>query len=248
MEMQYFLGKYYCVFRSTETLKDELIHGDMDIYKAEDGTCDVTLHIHVQSNSSTKRYVGKFFVNDYYDMCYVILCGNTWQEICMMIAPRFKASSHENKFLVPLVLTTSAGPTKRPTVHRMLISRKKLQGQVLELAKSQLFLNNDTIEISEESLVSLEKELQEKLELYPGNEVYIMAAKFCQIIRNLGTKETILRIEETDLLDVSRNGGSKASRSLATALIRNYSKGMYHNKISNAGPGIFNVLLDSENE
>lgn len=244
-ELQSYLGKYYCVFRSTETVKDEFIFCDMDIFLSEDRTCDVKLELHVHDIGTTKDYYGKFFINDYYDVCYIILCGSKWREICMMIAPRFKPSAHSNKFFTPLVLTTSAGTTKRPTVHRMLISRKQLKGDALEFAKSQLMLNSNIIEFSETRLDALEAEIRRRLEADPDDEIYTMAQKFCNIIRNTGNKETVIRIEEAQLFDLEANGGTPESRAIATAMLRNYSNGVYHNKISKSGPAIFNTILDT---
>lgn len=244
-DLQSYLGKYFCVFRSTETVKDEFIFCNMDISLSEDHTCDVVLELYVHDTGTTKNYYGKFFVNDYYDVCYIILCDSKWQEVCMMIAPRFKPTAHNNKFFTPLVLTTSAGTTKRPTVHRMLISRRPLKGDALELAKSQLMLNSDIIEFSEARLSALETEIRRRLEVNPDDEIYAMAQKFCNIIRNTGSKETVIRIEEAQLLDLEANGGTPKSRAIATALVRNYSNGVYHNKISRAGPAIFNTILDT---
>lgn len=247
-EFKSYLGKYHCVFKSTETTVNELIHCDMNIYKADDGTCDVTLCLHISEKDLTKRYTGKFFINDYFDVCYIILCGNTWQEVCMMIAPRFKAVLDENKFFTPLVLTTSAGKNKRPTVHRMLISRKKLQGKSLELAASQLLLNNDYLVFKEAQLEKLETEIQQQLLREPESELLKVADRFCAIIRERGSKEAVIRIEESDLLDIAYNGGTKETRAMATAFVRKYTDGVYHNKISKAGPSIFNTILDADIE
>lgn len=216
----------------------------MSIFEAEDGTCNVSLELPVVEANECKRYSGKFFINHHFDTCYAIMCDSRWQEVSMLIAPWFKASIHRNKLLTPLVLTTSAGENKRPTVHRMLISRDELKGEVFELAKSQLLLNTDSIQITEEQLSALENLIMEKLKSDPKSEYYSLAKKFCEIIKTEGTRETVIRIEEARLFDIESYCEDRFIRSKATALVRLFSEGVYHNKIGKSGPKLINALID----
>lgn len=243
-----YLGNYYCVFRSTETSKDKLIHCQMELLKAHDGSCDVVLKLPIKERNKTKEYRGKFFINTYFDTCYIILCGKKFQEISMMIAPLFKGTTLQNKFITPLVLTTSAGTHKRPTAHRMLISRKELQGEMLELAKSQLMLNTDSIRITKSQLEALCNAIDSRLKEDPKSKHYLLARKFCKIIEDEGQCETVFYLEEARLQDLQSNCSDEKTRSKATALIRLYSENVFHNKIGTTGPKIFSTFIGTDDE
>lgn len=247
-EIKQYLGEYHCVFKSTETKNDEFIRCIMVLSEAPDGTCNVSLELPVTKQNQIKRYSGKFFINHHFDTCYIILCDSRWQEVCMLIAPWFKPTIRQNKFLTPLVLTTSAGENKRPTVHRMLISRDELKGEIFELAKSQLLLNTDSIQITEKHLLDLRKMIEIKLQNDPKSEYYLLVKKFCEIIETEGIRETVIRIEEARLLDIEANCYNQVIRSKATALVRSYSEGVYHNKIGKSGPQLINTLIGLNDE
>lgn len=166
----------------------------------------------------------------------------------MLIMPWFKPTSSDNQYMMALVLTTSAGTNKRPTAHRMLISRKELRGQALELATSQLQLNTDSIYIKEEQLNCLEANLkqQQQQQQHPDSKHLDLALKFCQIIRQEGERFTMYRIDESRLFEVESICKDVQQRALATALIRTYSDGFYHNKIGKSGQEIFKSILEWE--
>lgn len=247
-EIKQHLGEYHCVFKSTETKCDAFIRSKMILSAAKDGSCNVTLELPVIEQNYIKHYTGKFFINHHFDTCYIILCDNRWQEVCMLIAPWFKPTIRQNKFLTPLVLTTSAGENKRPTVHRMLISREILEGELFELAKTQLLLNTDSIQITATKLAELKNVIEAELQSNPDSEYYRLAKKFCTIIEEEGTRETVIRIEEARLFDIEANCKSQILRSKATALVRQYSEGVYHNKIGKSGPKLINSLMHSDDE
>lgn len=247
-EIKQHLGEYHCVFKSTETKCDAFVRSKMVLSAAKDGSCNVTLELPVIEQNYTKYYTGKFFINHHFDTCYIILCDNRWQEVCMLIAPWFKPTIRQNRFLTPLVLTTSAGENKRPTVHRMLISREYLEGELLELAKTQLLLNTDSIQITATKLAELKNIINAELHRNPDSEYYQLAQKFCTIIEEEGVRETVIRIEEARLFDIEANCKSQVLRSKATALVRQYSEGVYHNKIGKSGPKLINSLMHSDDE
>ena len=244
--LNFHLGNYFCIFHSTESSSQEIQHGILELGKQGNGQCSAKFLLLNQDNLPIKRYSGLFFINTYFDTSYCILCGDNWQEINMLIMPLFKPTLNENKYMMALVLTTSAGKNKRPTAHRMLISRKNLQGQALRLATSQLQLNTDSIFIKEEQLDALEVALREQHQQSPDSMHLDLALKFCQIIRQEGERFTMYRIDESRLLEVESICKDAQQRALATALIRTYADGHYHNKIGKSGQDIFESILEWE--
>ena len=244
--LKFHLGKYFCIFHSTESSSQKIQRGILELNKQSNGQCSAEFLLLKPDNTPIKQYSGLFFINTYFDTCYCILCGNSWQEINMLIMPWFKPTSSDNQYMMALVLTTSAGTNKRPTAHRMLISRKELRGQALELATSQLQLNTDSIYIKEDQLNCLETAVKEQQQQHPDSKHLDLALKFCQIIRQEGERFTMYRIDESRLLEVESICKDVQQRALATALIRTYSDGFYHNKIGKSGQEIFKSILEWE--
>ena len=74
----------------------------------------------------------------------------------MLTASHFNSTIHPNLLNVAIALTTSSGIEKRPTMHRILISRKRIRNkETLELIQAQLCLNTDQICISKTALDAL---------------------------------------------------------------------------------------------
>ena len=76
----------------------------------------------------------------------------------MLTASHFNATLRQNQFNMTLALTTSAGVQKRPTVHRLFLSRKPIPKKDRQLIQAQLMMNTDSICISEKALLDLENE------------------------------------------------------------------------------------------
>ena len=238
-----YLGEYHFVFRSTVREEDKLIRGLLYISSSNDGSCSANMDIYGENEEIIKKYSGIFFVNTYYDTCYFILCGTNRQEVCMLIAPRFKVTVARNDLIMPLVLTTSAGPTKRPTVHRMIISRQKLYGEYLDLAISQLYLNTDMVYLTQSQLDALKIAIDNRLSEEPSAKHYLLAKKYCEDIEVKSEKEYVYKIEELEFLDRLEACKDSEIRGLATAIIRKNSVGEYHNKIGKSGQKIMNTIL-----
>lgn len=242
-DLRPYLGEYHFVFHSTVREEDKLIHGKLFISSANDGSCCADMEIIGDTGKVIKRYSGAFFINTYYDTCYFILCGTKMQEVCMLIAPRFKGTLAQNHLIMPLVLTTSAGVTKRPTVHRMIISRTKLHGEPLDLALSQLYLNTDMLYISQSQLDELKSVIDRRLEEDSDCKHYLLAKKYCEEIEANGEREYVYKIEESNFLDLIKTCKSSEIRGLATAVVRRNSMGEYHNKIGKSSQSIVNTIL-----
>ena len=163
-----------------------------------------------------------------------------------MISTHFNCTIHKNLFNVALVLTTSSGTQKRPTVHRMLISRNKMIGENLRLVLAQLRLNNDMVCLSEDSIKRIKKDIQSKLYKVKSNKVkqkYTAVLDCINLIETHGKKETYYRMDEAALYDTQMVSSSKLLRSYAISLLRSYSETPYYNKINDTVNSICSDII-----
>ena len=240
-----YLGTYYCLFYSTDSTKKKPIHGVLEISFDENynSQCVASLRL-MEGNKVIKRYNGPIIINIHYRSWYCILVGEEKQEICMMISSHFNSTIHKNLLNVALVLTTSAGIQKRPTMHRMLISRNKLSGERLKLALSQLRLNTDTIVISEDALNKLKKDVTKKLDKLTNKSSiskYKILLESIDVIQNLGKKEIYYKIDESILYDSNLIIADEKMRSYVVSSIRSYTDNEYYNKVSQT---VHNICTD----
>lgn len=248
-EFDAYLGTYHGIFRSTNSREDRLNRTILELFTREDGTCGATLVILDDGGVSIKRYEGIYFVNTHFQVGYFLLSGLRLQEVSMMIAPHFvpTVETIKNKYIVAQALTSSSGSSKHRTVaHRMLLSRKRLTDRQAELARSQLLLNTDMIQIRLEQLQALEDEAKRQLEQEPTSGFYQSVLQACGIIRRGSQEITLLQIEESKIFDAKSLGRNDTSRALVTAMLRNYAEGFYHNKVSETVRETFEAIIDSE--
>lgn len=249
-EFKAHLGKYHCVFRSTDSSKDHINRAILEIFEeTENHSCGAKIDILDDQGKSIKHYTGKFFINTHFQTCYFLLRGQVWEEVSMMIAPYFAptVTGVENKFIIAQVLTSSAGKRKHRTVaHRMLISRKRLSDLQVDLACSQLRLNTDMIYIEPGQLNILQHKAEDELANSQEVELYQAVINACEMIRKFGREVSLLCIEESKIYDAKNLDPNANCRALVTALIRNYSDGVFHNKISETVLELFEAIVDYE--
>lgn len=240
-----YLGDYQCLFHSTDSASNYTNRGKLSLTGTK-RSCSAHLELYNEAGACIKRYQGVFFLNSHFETCNILLCGGTFHEICMIIAPMAKPSIDINQFIFGLALTSAAGANKRPTAHRILFYRKTLSPEIESLIKSQLLLNTDMISLTAEQLTELRKYASSKAQERHGRaNYYKLVERFCDIIERRGQKKTVYTIEESLLFDIKENG-SLLERSQATAVIRTHALGEYYNKIGKAGQTLLLQLLEWE--
>ncbi len=234
-EFKSYLGDYHCVFFSTDSSVKKYVRALMNIYvDNQNSNCNVKLTIY-EGNDEIKWYSGIFMINNYYNMWYCILIGDNKQEVCMLASAHSNHSIHNNFLNIALVITTSAGFQKRPTMHRMLLSRKKITGQKLSLLLSQLKLNNDTITISENKLRQLEQDVKKHIETCTTESTkakYEALYAGIQLIYKLGKKETYYTIDESIIYDSKQLSQDTKTRGFIVSTMRQSTDNDYYNKVS----------------
>lgn len=255
-EVVFYEGDYYCYFHSTDSDAHKIVEGKMSILPFQTSNiCEAKFAIY-ENETAIKEYTGQFFLNTLYDMIYCILICEDKQETCFLISNHFNASTRKrNLFNIALVLTTSAGKVKSPTMHRMLISRKKLNEGTLELLLSQLKLNTDTIYISESKLNEMEAYYKNKEANSIDEEckqVYKYVLKTIHYIKSSNKKETYYSIDEATIYNTNeiipiRN--NKYIKSIVISELRKNTEIEFNNKINERVADIcFNVIDSQKNE
>ena len=231
----YYHGKYYCIFHSTDSSDPKCIYGEMEIENCNESNQTITKFKILENDEVIKEYEGVFVFNTHYNMWYSILVGKQKQEICMIAAQHFNSTLRNNQLNVALVITTSAGMQKRPTMHRMVISRNKIGVKQKELLLSQLKLNDDTIFISESRLTLLESNIIKDLNNTTDTlekQHYNAILKCIEEIRKMPC-ESYYKIDEAIIYDSTIISTDKRIRAYALCKIREHTENKYYNKLSN---------------
>lgn len=152
-EFKGYKGEYYCYFFPTISSEHKMLTGklcfsDDNIH----GNCraDFELNTNLKKPDGSnvfKHYTGTLIVSVPQNSCYCILSNSDYGEICMLNFHHryFIADDQELRCRLAAVITTSAGESRRPTTHRMLISRTMLTAEEQSILSSQLLLNSADI-------------------------------------------------------------------------------------------------------
>lgn len=235
-EFDSYLGKYHCYFHSTNSRDPKLVQGILVINgnKKSITKCVAELDIY-EDGKVIKSYKGQFMLNMHYRMSYCVLIGNDKQEVCMLISNHFNITKGENLLNVALVLTTSAGSQKRPTMHRMLFTRKELSTTEKKQVQSILKLNTDSIIISEKGLDELKKKTEQditRVKLEKSKLKYKKILECIEYIKKQSKPELYYRIDEAIIYDSDTFTEDLKLRSFIVSSLREYSSTEYYNKIS----------------
>ena len=244
-EFKGYSGTYYCYYHSTDAMNPKIVQGKLVIGPADGIICPAEIRLY-DGKKVIKEYFGQFFLNRHYQMWYCILIGREKQEICFLLSNHFNSTIEKNQFNIALALTTSAGMQKRPTMHRMLISRSKIDKNTLSVIHSQLMLNTDTIMISEENLQKLEDSIVAKMQhttkLGAQDEAVISCINY---IKTNIKKKAYYQIDEAIIYDTATITEDVFLRGYAVSTLRNHSEGKFFNKLSQTVHNIcFNLIHD----
>jgi transcriptional regulator with XRE-family HTH domain len=176
-----YLGKYYCYFYPTISTEEKLLTATLEfssntIYD-EERVCDAKLVLDTKNFDDNrqlikKEYSGRLIISKPQTSCYCILSNPKIGEICMLSFYHRYYFSQKLLCRLANVLTTSIGDDRRPTVHRMLISRRELSEEFKDFIKAELLLNSAEIIIKEDCLKEIKDKLPpEVLKLFESGDI-----------------------------------------------------------------------------
>ena len=157
-DMKPYLGEYYAYFFSTVSSEDKILMGKLVFEASLDKKRTLasfsfeTGKMNAENKPIKKEYKGELFLSPAMSAAYCALKSEEIGEISYLIF-NYKYINYEKlECKVLLSLTSSAGSNRVPTVHRMIITRKEIPIEELDLLRGQLYLNDSEILISESSL------------------------------------------------------------------------------------------------
>lgn len=236
----HYIGEYYCLFYSTDSSNPKTVDAKLTLSSKEVkgiNICYAQFSI-INKGKLIKSYTGQFFVNTHYNTWYCILIGEEKQEVSMLLSSHINSSIESNLLNVALVLTTSAGSNKRPTMHRMIISREKFSTNKKTTIISQLRLNSDMITISETNLKLIKQQTESKINQLKSEKTkyqYIALLKCINLIMNdsaIVQKQIYYSFPESFLYDNKQVFPDGKNKSFVISKIRDKDNNRYHNKTS----------------
>lgn len=226
----YLNNEYSIYFYSTVSSENKLIHGKLYLNDTDESRCKINLKLYtgkidIAGEKITKNYTGDMIISIPLSSCYCVLINQSIGEMCFLIFHHMFLFNHEMICRVGAALTTSSGENRRPTLHRMIISKYEFDLQDdspdLHFLKGQLKLNDSQIMISKASLEELKRyALKNNLEEFQD---------FFSSFETLSTSEEYYIIDENKLLDSTISISTKIQ---CISLLREKSISNRYNKIS----------------
>lgn len=220
-----YLGKYNIVFFKTSGSSDELVTGVLRISKSKDGkSCNVELTLDIDEEDSgtdtaTKKvFSGSLVASHPMRSVYVTLSNDELCEKAMLIFQHIFTSLKKVETAMAVAITTASGANRRPTVHRMALSREPFTLDKIAYVKGQLFMNTADIYLS-----------SEKIDLLCNHAE--IPESFKDILRKvkLSSKMMCYCIPEGILYDSSL---TESEQLKSISLVRAESKAPKYNKVS----------------
>lgn len=239
--LEKYMQTYYCYYHSTvssenntNNIQESLISGTLDI-KADGKRCKVTLKVDTKRLNSDGNPDYKIYNG------YAIFCPSVQSVNCILTLPEGEFCfiifrySHLNRTKqecrLAEVLSTSSNLDKRcPVVHRMLLSKKEIRKEDLELVAPHLWLNSTEILLSEKKLSELSK----------------VSEKYDQIVEEIMKYDSkhIYCIDETAVEKIATKYIEKEDLSMFITRLRSCSLSKRYNKVNKiADQRIHDVLL-----
>ena len=195
------LGEYYTLFHSTGEMEDKWLKGKLSLNRSSEGICRAEFVLwtgeknHTEQNVA-KKYQGQVIISKKQKSMYCILINNMISEMCF-IAFRFRPfQTIDMACRIGLVLTFSSGEDRTPVVHKMFLSRKKIDKEMHNAIAPTLQLTNKDSLISRKKLQNLRctyPEWQDEIDkiLQQQPEEYYMLYESMQGILKLNMKEKL---------------------------------------------------------
>lgn len=228
-----YLGNYFSYFYQTTGNEQEIMEGHLTFKPSKDNTrCDATFFLPTGKTNDENRevvkiYSGELLMSVPMRAAYCILYSEN--EICFFSFSHFHIISEHLRCTMAGVVTVSSGANRRPTMHRMCISDRKITGKELDYIKGQLLLNESDILISARNLEKVKNSSD-------------FSPVFLNMIGNAVQKERYYSISETRLFN---NEMSEEELAREISLLRKYSAAGKYNKVSERTNELLYSIINS---
>lgn len=228
-----YLREFQVYFNSTISSENNILDGTLTFSPSKDGrTCIADMILNTGKKKSdgtnvTKHYTGTLVISISMSACYCTLLAKDIGEICFLVFHHMFLFHEDLICRLACAVTVSSGGNKRPTMHRLLISREKLnvsnpQNEDFKFIKGQLLLNSSEIMIKRSSY---EKMRVAESEWLDSEDMKDLLDEFDQ----MSEKQDVYFIDESKIRNASYPMGNKVR---LISLLREYSINERYNKIS----------------
>lgn len=230
-----YLGTYHILFYKTSCSGDDMVHGTIQFMPNNNGTsCDVVMQIKLEENlksnmSNIKEYRGQLVASPLMRSMYVFLSNSELGESAMILFQQIFTSRHMVETAMAVAITTASGANRRPTVHRMCLSRNEIPADKIEYIRGQLLMNTEEIFLTDKQIdfICLQKNVPES---------------FKELLRKarIKAKDPCYRIQEASLFDSSL---SEKALFENISFVRSQSVCSKYNKVSKKTDEILYSML-----
>ena len=240
-----YMGKFNVYFNSTISSENVILHGILEFTPAENKKeCLANMILYTgkikNGNEVKKNYTGKLVISLSMASCYCILTASDIGEMCFFVFDHMFLFNEDLSCRLACAITTSAGGNKRPTMHRLLLCRDKLDvsdssARDYKFLQGHLRLNSSDIIISKTSLQTMKKNESVLAEDQEMNEL---------LNSFISQKEddTFYKIDESLIRGTPYSMKTKVEM---ITLLREYSIEKKYNKISSkADEYVYSYLSD----
>ena len=161
-----YYGTYHCYFYPTIKDENQVIKGRVSIREIQDETyahVEIVLKVPKKNKKGfySKKYHGIMLLSSKLGVCFCIVTNPKLGE-CNFLTFRYNRTLNtvKNQGGLVAVCTVSAGFSKVPVVHRMLICRNQPNESTLRKLLPSLYLNRSNIIIEKNKLQKIIKECQ----------------------------------------------------------------------------------------
>lgn len=235
--LQGYLGQYHVLFYKTSGPEDELVRGTLYFQESDDKkTCMAILNFPLGNSEddfesrAEKIYKGELVVSHPMRAAYCCLTNADVGEMCMLIFQHIFTSNSLVSTIMAAAVTTASGANRRPTVHRICLSRNPVDDSMLEYVKGQLLMNTADIYLTEAKMQFL---LQR-----PD-----IPDSFKAVLQRGQIKGKCYCVPEAFLYDNSLN---EVEQQKLVSLVRANSQAPKYNKISKRTDEILYALVGQE--
>lgn len=220
-----YLGDYHVYFFPTISNKFDLLHGILKIFQPEkENICKVSMKLFTGdkkivngiTEDVVKEYEGEFIISLPMQSGYCILRNSLIDEQCFFVFHHWHILNNELQCRMAAVATTSAGGNRRPTIHRLYMSRCELSVENQKYIRGQLRLNDSEILISKANYAKLLEEEN-------------IPEEFKEIFEKEAKLESYYSVTESKLVNCDILEKDFAQ---TISLLRDYSAAARYNKVS----------------
>lgn len=232
-----YLGKFHILFYRTSSQGEQLVRGTLQINRdPEHNKLRAFLILQTgEIDIDTKRpqekvYEGDFYVSYPMKSIYIYLVNHSIGEACMLIGQHLYTTNALVETTMAVAVTNASGINRRPTVHRVCMSREPATGEALEYIKGQLLMNTSEIFIT-----------QDQINTFCERED--IPISFKKALKSANGKKLCNCISEESLYDSSLSDVEKYK---LLSLLRTYSEAPKYNKISSfTDEAVYSIMQEN---